>query len=475
MPRLPRSAAAYLVVVLAAIGYLHAASADSTIAAPAAVQPPAGAQSLTLALTGDSIITMKLSVHTDPPFVKMIELIRGADAAFTNLEMLFHDYEPYPSTESGGTYMRADPALAKELVWAGFDLVARANNHASDYGVEGARLTTKYVAEAGLVQAGVGESLREAREARYLDTDRGRVALVSTASTFPDQSRAGVSWGDTRARPGLNPLRFRTATVLNRQQFEGLHDALVAAGQLGGRAGASEAAPEMTVFGRRFVVGDTPGVRSEPFKEDVDEMAAVVRNASRQADCVIVSSHTHEGGADRFTPPQFFVTFAHAMIDAGADVITVSGPHVLRGIELYKGKPIFYSLANFIFENETLLRQPPENYEPLGLPPGAGVGDFNDRRSNNDTAGFPADPYIWESVIAVPRFTGRQLSELKLYPITLGYGKPRPQRGWPMFAGPDSSRKIVDDVTKFSAPFGTKVEFRDGIGHVVVGTRGSSQ
>src|SRR5437773_8721384 len=188
-----------------------------------------------MALTGDSLITMKLSVHTEPAFLEMIDLIRGADAAFTNFEMLLHDYEPYPSTQSGGTYMRADPSIAKEIAWAGFDMVARANNHTGDYGVEGARLTTKYLTEAGLVQAGVGESLREAREARYLETDKGRVALISTASTFPDPSRAGVSWGDTKARPGLNPLRFRATTVLTRQQFDGLRTALAAAGQIGGR------------------------------------------------------------------------------------------------------------------------------------------------------------------------------------------------------------------------------------------------
>jgi poly-gamma-glutamate synthesis protein (capsule biosynthesis protein) len=478
--RIPRSAAVYLVVVMAAAGWFHSASATPRhtphTSAPQAAPAP-DATTMTLALTGDSIITMKLSIHTEPPFVKMIDLIRSADAAFTNLEMLFHDYEPYPSTQSGGTYLRADPVLVKELVWAGFDMVARANNHANDYGVEGARLTTKYVAEAGLVQAGVGDSLREAREARFLDTSKGRAALISTASTFPDPSRAGVSWGDTKARPGLNPLRFRTTMVLTRQQFEALRSALTAAGQLGGRGGrgAGEAATEMTVFDRRFVVGDVPGLRSEPLKEDVDGMAAVVRNASKQADYVIVSSHTHEGGADRFTPPEFFVTFAHAMVDAGADVIAVSGPHVLRGIELYKGKPIFYSLANFIFENETLLRQPPENYEPLGMAEGSGVADFNDRRSNNDTIGFPADPFIWESVIAMPRFTGRQLTELKLYPITLGFKKPRTHRGWPTLAGPESGRKIIADVTRLSAPFGTKVELRDGIGIVVVGTAKSSQ
>ncbi len=46
------------------------------------------------------------------------------------------------------------------------------------------------------------------------------------------------------------------------------------------------------------------------------------------------------------------------MIDAGADVFVGHGPHVLRGIEIYKGKPIFYSLSNFIFQNETVLRMP---------------------------------------------------------------------------------------------------------------------
>jgi poly-gamma-glutamate capsule biosynthesis protein CapA/YwtB (metallophosphatase superfamily) len=86
-------------------------------------------------------------------------ITRGADVAFTNLEMLFHDYELWPMHESGGTWMRGDPALAGELVWAGFDMVSRANNHTGDYGVDAMRRTTQYVDEAGLLQAGVGGSL----------------------------------------------------------------------------------------------------------------------------------------------------------------------------------------------------------------------------------------------------------------------------------------------------------------------------
>ena len=111
----------------------------------------------------------------------------------------------------------------------------------------------------------------------------------------------------------------------------------------------------------------------------------------------------------------------------------------------------------------------------MKLESGAGVGEFNERRSNNDSTGFPADERIWESVIAMPRFTGKKLAEVKLYPISLGFKKPRPQRGWPMLANPELSKKIIDDVVKFSAPFGTKIDFRDGVGVVSIGATRSDQ
>lgn len=90
-----------------------------------------------MALTGDAIITRKLSVYKEPPFLKMIGIICSADVALTNFEMLLHDYEPYPMAESGGTYMRGKPLLANEIKWVGFDMVALANNHTGDYGVRG--------------------------------------------------------------------------------------------------------------------------------------------------------------------------------------------------------------------------------------------------------------------------------------------------------------------------------------------------
>jgi poly-gamma-glutamate synthesis protein (capsule biosynthesis protein) len=154
------------------------------------------------------------------------------------------------------------------------------------------------------------------------------------------------------------------------------------------------------------------------------------------------------------------------MIDEGADIFVGHGPHVLRGIEIYKGKPIFYSLGDFIFENETLERLPYENYEELGLGEDKGLSDFNAARYRNDTTGFPANPRIWESVVAMPVFSGSLLSELKLHPISLGFGKARHVRGRPMLADEALSRKIIGELASLSRAFGTEIDYQDGVGVV---------
>jgi poly-gamma-glutamate synthesis protein (capsule biosynthesis protein) len=358
--------------------------------------------------------------------------------------------------------MRAEPSLVKELVWAGFDLVSRANNHAGDYGVGGMRLTTKYVREAGLVQAGVGESLAEAREAAFLDTANARVALISTASTFPDHSRASETRGDVPARPGLNPLRFTTTTVVTREGMESLR---AVARSLGMRPAEGD---RLSLWGRRFVVGDTPGVRTEPLKADVDAMARVVSSAARMADYVIVTIHSHEGGRDRTAPADFLVAFAHAMIDAGADIFVGHGPHVVRGVELYKGKPILYSVGDFVFENETLQRFPAEAYEAQGLGRDAEIGDFNETRSDHDRRGFNADREIWESFVATLRWNGKQLVDLRLHPISLGYGLPMSQGGRPTLADAALGRRILDNIVERSRVFKTTVAIEEGVGRVVL-------
>ena len=418
----------------------------------------------TMALTGDAIITRKLSVYKEPQFLDMIKLIRSADVAFTNLEMLLHDFEPYPMHRSGGTWMRAEPYMADELVWAGFDMVAKANNHTGDYGVEGMRLTSKYVDESGLVSAGTGESLEEAREAKFLETSEARVALISCASTFPDHSRAGTSRGDTNARPGLSPVRYNTTYVVTKEQLKNLRDIRTSIGYRRSWSRPEESENELSFSGRYYKVGDKNEILTTPNQGDLDEMSQVVRNASHMADYTIVTIHAHESDGEKSVPAKFLVQFARKMIDAGADVFVGHGPHVLRGIEIYKGKPIFYSLGDFMFQNETLLRLPEENYAGFDLGRDAQVGDWNDARYANDTRGFPAEAEIWESVVAVPEWKKSELSAIKLYPITLGFGESRTVRGRPMFADKKLGKKIIGDLQDRSKPFGTKIQYKNDIG-----------
>ena len=293
----------------------------------------------TMALTGDSIINRKLSVYDEPDYLRMIELIRGADVAFTNLETILHDYEPYPMAESGGVWMRSSPEIADELVWAGIDMVARANNHTGDYGTQGLQLTTKYVQESGLVQAGAGMSLAQAREAKFMETAKARVALISLSSSFANHMRAGSSRDDMPARPGLNPLRLRTTYILPEESFESIRSTADSLGEftdLDGRPrGTDENKPgEMVVLGRNFAIGDEPGIRYEPNNNDVAEILAVVENASKLADFSIVTIHTHQNGGSREIPPDFLPEFARSVIDAGADVFASvnpvsGGPHDL--------------------------------------------------------------------------------------------------------------------------------------------------
>ncbi len=420
----------------------------------------------TLALTGDSIITRKLSVYEEPQFLRMIDLLREADLAFTNVEVLFHDWESYPMSSSGGTYMRAQPELVREFVWAGIDLGSLANNHSGDYGPPAMLLTENYIREAGIVAAGVGRSLAEAREAKFIETRDGRAALISLASTYPDHSVAGKSRDDIPPRPGLNPLRYRTTYQVTREQLEEIRATMREL-----KMRPPESGDRLTFLRNRFEVAETPGMRTEPHPEDLAEIAMVVRNASRQADYVIVTIHAHEGAPgpnSRMLPAEFLVTFARAMVDAGASVFVGHGPHALRAIEIYKGAPILYSLGDFIFQNETLQRLPHENYHRLGLDETDGLADFNDARYNNDATGFPAIPEIWEAVIAVPEWSGAQLVELTLHPITLGYGQPRHVRGRPMFAEGALADKILDDLVRLSEPYGTRFAIEDGVARVVL-------
>jgi poly-gamma-glutamate synthesis protein (capsule biosynthesis protein) len=241
------------------------------------------------------------------------------------------------------------------------------------------------------------------------------------------------------------------------------------AAELSGNAPA--AGDTLNFGGRRYVVGPKPGQRTEPDKADVEAIARVVKSAAALADIVIVSLHCHESGANRSVPADFIPIFARAMVDAGADVFVGHGPHVLRGVEVYKGKPILYSLSNFVFQNETLLRMPSDSYEQYSLDDDvAQPADYLDARYDNDRRSFPADREYWDSVMAMTKWEGGRFVELQLHPITLGYQASRAERGRPKLASGADAARILEMMVTRSKPFGVAVTVRNGVGVVAGGS-----
>ncbi|HKJ02626.1 MAG TPA: CapA family protein [Longimicrobiales bacterium] len=452
---LPDEKTARTLVLLAAM----AAGLAPDVVAQAPYRAASG--TIELALVGDAIVSRPLSVNTEPEHRAMVEAIQGADAAFANLEIVFQSVDLLtPMVSDRESYMFADPALAADLHRVGFDLVSRANNHSLDYGWDGMRATSRALDAAGIAHAGVGENLALADAAAFADVAAGRVALISTASTFEDFQAARPQRRDIRATPGLNPLRHREITVLPRASAEALQGIAREAGERPADGDRFQA------FGRTFQVGERPGARSEVDQADLDRILASVRSARSEADWVIVATHSHEGAGSREVPADFLVAYAHAAIDAGADVFVGTGPHVLRGIEIYKGRPIFYSLGNFAMENETVPFRPSAEYERTDLGRDARTTDYYDDRQRTAGGYFTLDPVYWESVIALPTFRGGALVEIRLLPLTLGFGAPRSQRGRPLRADVETGRKIIARLAELSAPFGTHVQERDGMGIV---------
>ena len=154
------------------------------------------------------------------------------------------------------------------------------------------------------------------------------------------------------------------------------------------------------------------------------------------------------------------------MVDAGADLVAGHGPHLLRGMELYKGRPIFYSLGNFLGQNELVSRIPADGYERFRADPGLTPGAVYQHRTANDTAGFPADKRFWEAVVPVLTYDGGRLSGIEVHPITLGFGEPRYVRGLPRFAEGEMAADILARFATLSRPFGTAMQVAHGIATV---------
>lgn len=311
------------------------------------------------------------------------ELGRG-DLAIANLEM--------PLSRRGAAVpkwanLRSDPELIEDVRRMGIGAVSLANNHMMDFEREALFDTLEACDGASVARCGAGHDLDEALRPVMLNAGGLRVALIGVACTVPLESDARLG------KPGIAPLRIHVSFEL----------------EIGQQAEQP---------------GSMPPVRTWADAADLERVNAEIARARSEADLVIVAMHW--GVPGYWLSPCFHQILAeyqtplgHALIDAGADVIYGHHSHSLHPIEVYRGKPIIYSLGNFLFDWVLGFMQP-------------------------------------ESVIARLRVADGVCS-LELVPLLVDA-----TTGFPHLATGDDARRVLELLDTLSQPFGTTLKIEGG-------------
>ncbi|WP_413249266.1 CapA family protein [Sinomonas flava] len=368
---------------------------------------------VTVAAVGDLVLD-----EPDPAFylAAASPVLAAADVAVGHLEVPHSDTDVQASTDVPAP--AADPGAVKELAVAGFDAVSLAGNHIADAGPGGLLDTVRHCRDAGLATAGAERNLAEARRPAILTRNGLRIGLLSYNCVGPRDS-----WAASQ-KPGAAYVKVLTHYELD------------------------SATP-----------GGPPTVYTFTAPESQRQMEGDIAALRREADVVLVALHKGIGHTPAVLA-DYEVPLAHAAIDAGADVVLGHHAHIMRGIEFYRGRPIFHGLGNFATVTRALTPD----------------GDSEERaawaRRRVEMFGFspdpamPAYPFHPESrntAIALCRFEGRELVSAGFVPCWIDDdARPVPQ------GRTDTGERVaayIEDITKRA---GFSTTFRWDGDHVAV-------
>lgn len=432
------------------------------------------AKRMTITASGDALI-MKRVPGEYPGFGELRAFIGRGDARLTNLETTVTDGKCCPNAYSGGTWLTTDERVLDSLLSYGFNLMGWSNNHTLDYCHEGVLQTRAALNRAGVVHAGAGENLFEASRAGILDTPTGRIGLIAVCSSFNKASVAGQQTPSQPGRPGLNPLGYSEVYTVTPAQLDSLKEVARATGlnvyrEMSVAQGFKAPDPEgIFRFGSTlFRAGDAPGVETVPNAADLARVTRMIQDALRTVDYVVVMTHSHEirHGSDT-EPADFLETFSRACIDAGACAVVGGGTHRLKGIEIYRGKPIFYSLGNFLFQNSQVRLLPADFAAQYGMPLDATASECIAARSARSTHSLHGNAAAYQTVVPCMEMHGDALARLTLLPVSLGMHRDDFLHGWPAPAHGEEASAICEELKRISAVYRTDMRLEeDGLIHV---------
>ena len=391
--------------------------------------------------------------------------IASGDARLVNFEAVVNDGTCPPAAWSGGTWASMAPSVLPDFLSFGFNGCGCANNHSLDFSCEGLRLTQKSLSAAQMPHAGIGANLQEATQAAYVETSAGRVAFVSVSAAFHPDALAGWKTSRSPGRPGLNGLRYKeTLLVTDEQlgQIKAIADVTGVNGnrELDQRTGfTAPDAPGTFVFGKTaFKVSDRPGRTSVCDAKDLKRITDAIREAKTKAAAVVMLAHSHTMRfKDVEEPAPYFVEFCHAAVDAGADAVIGGGTHQLKGIDFHSGRPIFYSLGDFVFQNNVVPIAPPDFCEQYGVPVDSDAKTAFNARSKGGKVGLHAFRENFLSVVPKIEIEDGRVTRVTMLPIELHFGCDWSVNGLPRTADAEAAKTIAATLARLSAPYDTRV------------------
>ncbi|HLU54806.1 MAG TPA: CapA family protein [Pseudonocardia sp.] len=237
-------------------------------------------------------------------FAPSREILTGADIAVGHLE--------WPHTERGQVCVvdipapACPPAHLDAVADAGFEVLTLASNHMFDQGPFGVADTVAAVRARGMRPVGAGATIEEARRPAVVERDGITFGFLSYNAVGPRESWA------TPVKAGVAPVR-----VINHYELD-------------------VASP-----------GSAPAEYTSVEPESEEAMRADIAALAADVDVVCVSLHKGMGFVHA-TLACYERPLARAAVEAGADVVIGHHAHILRGVEVYRGRPIFHGINHFV-------------------------------------------------------------------------------------------------------------------------------
>ena len=427
-------------------------------------------QKLTVTGTGDSLFVMKFPREYDAVIPPIAEFIQSCDIKLTNLETNLSDFEYFGNAYSGGTWLNTRRKYIEELFRYGFNYFGNANNHCMDYSYNGLLSTIDALDQYGAAHSGTGRSLEEAAKPAVLEAKGMKIAIFAVDCSFNDPSRAGRATRFLPARPGVNFLRHDTVYRVSDADMADLRR-IAGCTRINFNREKLIQTGFLTPDGEGiFQVGDNKYTTRTDIPEtscnrkDKKRIIDSIREAKENCDYVFILVHCHNNDNVREeNPPEYLKEFTHACIDAGVSAVFGGGCHRLRGIEIYRNCPVFYSLGDFIYQGLKVEYLPADFMEKYDADIDLTAEQALLVRSRGNQVGLHCCKLNYQTVLPRLSFENGNMVSFSLLPVHLNFDRKDDMNGLPAVAEGREAEEIRGILNELSAPFGVRLKLSGGL------------